>query len=169
MIQEAQTQSVAFDNLSFCKISGPVLPFPDNSFDVVLSVLAFRYLDWDPITQEILRVLKPGGEIWVVDMVAAPVSWREWPFFFWSKLQQQAQSFLRRDFVRQLKLMVRSKTWQQMLKHNPIRAEHEYRWYFTSRFPKSSMSVINMGWHSRILAFRSGPVLVKSIAKQNYP
>jgi ubiquinone/menaquinone biosynthesis C-methylase UbiE len=40
------------------------LPFPDNSFDAVVSVELFRYLEADDIRQgyaEILRVLKPGG------------------------------------------------------------------------------------------------------------
>lgn len=38
------------------------LPYPDASFDLVLSVEVYRYLpDIGPCTREIARVLKPGG------------------------------------------------------------------------------------------------------------
>ncbi|MCA9361874.1 class I SAM-dependent methyltransferase [Candidatus Kaiserbacteria bacterium] len=40
------------------------LPFPDNSFDAVVSVELFRYLEAEDIKkgyEEVLRVLKPGG------------------------------------------------------------------------------------------------------------
>ncbi|MCB9816306.1 class I SAM-dependent methyltransferase [Candidatus Nomurabacteria bacterium] len=47
------------------------LPFPDNSFDAVVSIELFRYLEAADIKkayEEILRVLKPGG-IMVVTLV----------------------------------------------------------------------------------------------------
>ena len=40
------------------------MPFPDNSFDAVIAIELFRYLEEEDIKkgyQEILRVLKPGG------------------------------------------------------------------------------------------------------------
>ena len=79
MVAHAQKRPTESGKLSFCKIDGPQLPFADDSFDVVTSVLSFRYLDWDPIVAEILRVLRPGGRIFIIDMVAAPVKWRHWP------------------------------------------------------------------------------------------
>jgi ubiquinone/menaquinone biosynthesis C-methylase UbiE len=48
-------------NLHFETVREPKLPFPDASFDVVTSLLSFRYLDWDPLMNEIRRVLAPGG------------------------------------------------------------------------------------------------------------
>ena len=38
-------------NLKFEVIDGPVLPFADGSFDVVISLMSFRYLDWDPLSK----------------------------------------------------------------------------------------------------------------------
>lgn len=169
MIEVAQTQSQSYENLSFQKIDGPFLPFADDSFDVVLSVLSFRYLDWDPILTEILRVLKPGGEILVIDMVAAPVKLKEIPQFIWDKIKQQTQKIKHRGFVSQLNRMVRSSSWQQMLKYNPIRSEHEMKWYLESRFPHGTVQIINIGWNSRMLAFRSGKVFHKTIAPLEYP
>jgi len=35
-----------------------------------------------------------------------------------------------------------------MLKHNPIRSEHEMKWYLESRFPNKKVEKINIGWNS---------------------
>jgi len=44
------------------------LPFPDNSFDLVTSAYGFRNLaDYDAGWREILRVLKPGGEVGILE------------------------------------------------------------------------------------------------------
>jgi len=74
--------------LSFVAIDGPALPFADASFDVVVSLLSFRYLDWDPVMNEIRRVLAPGGRLLVVDMVTAPLRAREVPAFARTKARQ---------------------------------------------------------------------------------
>jgi hypothetical protein len=65
--------------------------------------------------------------------------------------------------------MVTDRRWQTMLKYNPMRAEHEYTWYLESRFPGRRTEILNVGWSSRILAFRSGPLAVKSVARLQYP
>ena len=76
-------------NLAFLTIAGggsrsaavtePRLPFPRASFDAVVSLLSFRYLDWEPMTREVQRVLAPGGRLLVVDMVRAPLAFAELP------------------------------------------------------------------------------------------
>lgn len=46
------------------------LPYPDNCFDRILSSLLFHHLSWDKKQQvagEMFRVLKPGGELHVLD------------------------------------------------------------------------------------------------------
>jgi ubiquinone/menaquinone biosynthesis C-methylase UbiE len=169
MIAQAARRCSGHANLSFHKIDGPFLPFADNSFDCILSLLSFRYLDWDPILKEILRVLKPGGEIMVVDMVAAPVRLREFPQFIRAKSSAYLQRVRQPGYFRSLSRMVKDPRWAQMLKYNPMRAEHEMKWYLESRFAGHQVQAINIGWNSRVLAFRSGPVSFKSVEPMRFP
>lgn len=169
MLEQARKRNRQNAHLSFQQVLEPKLPFEDNSFDRVISVLSFRYLDWDPIVKEILRVLKPGGEFLVVDMVAAPVKWSEYPFFLRSKMKMYWQRVAHRRYFDALKRMVTDKRWQNMLRHNPIRSEHEMRWYLESRFKGRKAELLNIGYSSRILAFRSGPITDKTIPEMTYP
>ncbi len=169
MIAQAQTCRRRNSKLSFQKIDGPNLPFADNSFDVVMSTLAFRYLDWDPCMKEVMRVLKPGGRFLVLDMVAAPVKLKEAPQFVISKARQVKQNLTEKKFMKPLKKMVQSAAWKKMLAYNPIRSEHEMKWYLESRFPGSKVELLNVGWNSRIIAFDTGPVQSKHIETLSYP
>ena len=56
MIEKAERRNRDLSNLRFECIDGPRLPFQDDSFDVVTSLMSFRYLDWDPLLAEIKRV-----------------------------------------------------------------------------------------------------------------
>jgi ubiquinone/menaquinone biosynthesis C-methylase UbiE len=158
MLTQARERCRADDHLDFQKINGPSLPFADGSFDTVISVLSFRYLDWDPIVQEIRRVLKPGGQVLVLDMVAAPVKFAE----IFALIKAKADLFWQRRSQRRygvaLRKMVTDPRWRTMLKYNPMRSEPEMREFLESRFPGRKAQVINVGWRSRILAFDTGPV-----------
>ncbi|MBC7420250.1 MAG: methyltransferase domain-containing protein [Bdellovibrio sp.] len=171
MLKVAQTKAseAGIENIDFQRIDGPKLPFADNQFDTVISVLSFRYLDWDPMINEILRVLKPGGRILILDMVAAPIRFYEIPQLLISKMKNYFQRIQNPKYYKALSKMVSMPAWQQMLKYNPIRAEHEYKWYLQSRFPNSKQDCINIAWHSRIITFNSGPVHFKSVQKTSFP
>lgn len=169
MIERARARSPKDAKVTYSRIDGPTPPFEDSSFDVVSSVLSFRYLDWDPIIAEILRVLKPGGRLLVVDMVAAPLNLAQWPRFVGDKLRQQ--SVLRRNtaYAAALRRMVNDPRWKRMVANNPIRAEHELRWYLQSRFPGGKLSVLNVGHESQVLAFESAPIHAKQVEPLSYP
>jgi ubiquinone/menaquinone biosynthesis C-methylase UbiE len=52
------------------------LPYPDSSFDVVLATLFFHHLtgaDERTTAREIVRVLRPSGELHVADLVGRPI------------------------------------------------------------------------------------------------
>jgi demethylmenaquinone methyltransferase / 2-methoxy-6-polyprenyl-1,4-benzoquinol methylase len=55
-----------------------LLPFPDNSFDVVTLQAASRHLQLDKVLPEILRVLKPGGGFYHCDMLKPSNHLVEW-------------------------------------------------------------------------------------------
>lgn len=66
------------DNMVFVKGYAEELPFLDNSFDIVFSRLAFHHFtDTDSVFREMVRVLKPGGKLVMIDMEAADEHLRE--------------------------------------------------------------------------------------------
>jgi len=168
MIAEAKIRNSA-PNLEFETIAGPRLPFADKSFDIVTSLLSWRYLDWDPLMMEIQRVLRPGGRLIVIDMVTAPVKNRELAKFVIDSGRAVLQRAKNAPYRAALARLTADPRWQTMLQYNPIRAEHEYVWYFESRFPGRKVEKLNIGWHARVLAFDSGPMPEGRIAPQTWP
>lgn len=169
IIERAKLKNTENKHISFQKIDGPVLPFPDDSFDVVTSLMSFRYLDWDPLLAEIKRVTRPGGKFLIIDMVTVPVAVREYPQLLTDKLRTMRNQKANAKFNAALKRLVSHPDWKKMLEYNPIRSEHEMKWYLESRFPGQKMEILNMAWHSRIVAFDSGPVERGIEVKLSYP
>ena len=169
ILERARKRNSQISNLRFEIIKGPVLPFEDASFDVTISLMSFRYLDWDPLLAEIKRVTKPGGKFLIVDMVTVPVKTIEYPRLLKDKLRSIAAQKKNADYDRNLQRLVSHPEWKRMLEYNPIRSEHEMKWYLESRFPGRKMEILNMAWNSRIVAFDSGPAENGVEAKLTYP
>jgi len=169
ILERARLRNSEISNLRFEKIGGPVLPFEDASFDVVISLMSFRYLDWDPLLAEIKRVTKPGGKFLIVDMVTVPVKTSEYPRLLKDKLRTMTAQKTNTEYDQNLQRLVSHPDWKKMLEYNPIRSEHEMKWYLESRFPGQKMEILNMAWNSRIVAFDSGPVEKGVEAKLTYP
>lgn len=168
MIEEAQKRSDP-DQLSFRTIEGPLLPFPDQSFDVVVSFLSFRYLDWDPVVQEIARVLGPNGRLLIVDMVEKPWDLLSAPLLargLWRSVKSRLSSGGQHRALREL---VKQPAWKEMVRTNPIRAEHEYRWYLESRFPGAKLRTLDVTPTKRTVAFVSGPMHEARLTPLAYP
>ncbi len=169
ILERARKRNSEISSLKFEKIDGPQLPFADDSFDVVISLMSFRYLDWDPLLAEIKRVTKPGGKFLVVDMVTVPVKTSEYPRLLKDKLRTISERKKNAEYDRNLRRLVSHPDWKKMLEYNPIRSEHEMKWYLESRFPGQRAEILNMAWNSRILAFDSGPAERGVEAKLTYP
>ena len=74
--QEAEKNHLS--NMVFMKGFAEELPFLENSFDIVFSRLAFHHFtDVNPVFSEMVRVLKPGGKLVMIDMEAADAPWRD--------------------------------------------------------------------------------------------
>ena len=66
------------DNMTFVLGDAAELPFLNGSFDIVLSRLAFHHFpDVKQPFAEMVRVLKPGGKVVLIDMEAAEEPLRE--------------------------------------------------------------------------------------------
>jgi ubiquinone/menaquinone biosynthesis C-methylase UbiE len=155
--------------LEFQKISSPSLPFAAASFDLVISLMSFRYLDWDPLLREVKRVTKPGGKFLIVDMVTDPVRRSEYPQLLKDKLRTMFRQQSNSQFNANLRRLVTHPDWKRMLEYNPIRSEHEMKWYLESRYPGRKLEILNLGWNARTVAFDSGPVEHGVEAKLSYP
>ncbi len=169
IIERARAKNADNAHVFFQKIDGPILPFPDDSFDAVTSLMSFRYLDWDPLLAEIKRVTRPGGKFLVIDMVTVPVAFKEYPRLLKDKVRTLRAQRSNPTFDAALKKLVSHPDWKKMVEFNPIRSEHEMKWYLESRFPGRKMEILNMAWNSRIVAFDSGPVEHGIEAKLTYP
>ncbi len=169
MVELARRRNGGRAHLRFDTIAGPVLPLSDASIDVAISMLSFRYLDWDPLLLELQRVLRPGGKLLVVDMVDKPVSAALLPRMLADKLRVRVGELRHPDYRSRRAEMVRSEAWQQMLRYNPMRALHEYEWYLGSRFPRGSMSTLNVGRRARVIAFDTGPFGDAELRAMAYP
>lgn len=67
--QEAEKQHL--NNITFVKGYAEELPFLDDSFDLVFSRLAFHHFaDVSTAFSEMVRVLKPGGKLVLIDLTA---------------------------------------------------------------------------------------------------
>lgn len=169
ILERARIKNAENEHISFTKIDGPVLPFPDDSFDVVTSLMSFRYLDWDPLLAEIKRVMRPGGKFLIIDMVTVPPKVSEYPRLLTDKLKTMKNQRANATFNAALNRLVSHPDWKKMVEYNPIRSEHEMKWYLESRFPGQKMEILNMAYHSRIVAFDSGPVENGVEVKLTYP
>ena len=153
----------------FVQLDGPSLPFADHHFDAVVSLLSWRYLDWDPILAEVARVLRPGGRLLLVDMVARPADPLDWPRLLRDTLASRQLARRHPGYTNARARLVADPAWAEMLRYNPIRAEHEYRWFFESRFPGRTVDTLHLGRRSRVVAFDSGPITERWFPPQSYP
>ena len=169
MLAQARNRGRHRSRLRFTAVNGPQLDLPDDHVDVVICFLSFRYLDWDPVMAEIRRVLAPGGQLWVVDMVEHPIRVRELPVLARSALEHMRTRRVRPQFAADLTALTGHPAWREMLRHNPIRAEHEYRWYFASRFPGTQLRLLTATPSQRVMAFDSGPLDKGLTAPLTYP
>jgi len=159
----------AHPHTTFFTVEGPRIPLEDDSVDIAISLLSFRYLDWDPLMAELRRVLRPGGRFLVVDMVTAPPTLKQLPRAVLDSLRAATRRRRRPAYARALSRLVADPRWGTMLHYNPIRAEHEYVWYLESRFPGRQVEVLNIGSHAKILAFDTGPIEAGVVEPQRFP
>lgn len=77
-VGKAECEKAGISNISFIKGFAEELPFLDSSFDIVISRLAFHHFAGveEPF-KEMARVLKPGGKLVMIDMIAGDEALRD--------------------------------------------------------------------------------------------
>jgi ubiquinone/menaquinone biosynthesis C-methylase UbiE len=83
-VQNAKTAGVD-RKLRYTMGSAMRLPYPNDRFDVVVSSLALHHTVVSRALDEMMRVLKPGGQIALADM-GAPPAWRSVPISWLMRL-----------------------------------------------------------------------------------
>src|SRR5581483_7996645 len=111
----------------------------------------------------------PRGRLWVVDMVQHPVRARELDVLGRSAVAHLRTRRSRPQFAKDLAALTMHPDWLNMVRHNPIRAEHEYQWYFASRFPGTRLETLTATRSARVVAFDSGPLDKGHTAPLTYP
>lgn len=75
MTAAAATRLREFPNASAKTADATALPFPNESFDTVVSCLMLHHvIDWERAVAEIARVLRPGGTFAGYDLVDTPLA-----------------------------------------------------------------------------------------------
>ena len=68
MLSAARQKNSTHSSATFLRANASALPFPDNSFDLVVSASAFHYFDQPMASlREMRRVLAPGGSVVILD------------------------------------------------------------------------------------------------------
>jgi ubiquinone/menaquinone biosynthesis C-methylase UbiE len=71
MIEKAKMNSLNYENIYFYKTSAKNLPFENNYFNTVICTNAFHHFSKpSKALDEIFRVLRPGGNIYIMDLTA---------------------------------------------------------------------------------------------------
>jgi ubiquinone/menaquinone biosynthesis C-methylase UbiE len=75
MTQAAATRLRGFASASVKTADATAMPFPDDSFDSVVSCLMLHHIiDWERAVAEVARVLRPGGIFVGYDLVRTPLA-----------------------------------------------------------------------------------------------
>jgi ubiquinone/menaquinone biosynthesis C-methylase UbiE len=71
MIEKAEAGSTSYRNVHFRKANAEELPFDNAFFDLIICSNSFHhYFSPDMVLEEVYRVLKPSGRIYVLDITA---------------------------------------------------------------------------------------------------
>lgn len=158
MIACAEERTKDVSELAFQRIDGSRLPFEAGSFDVVISFLSFRYLDWEAIWPEIRRVLADGGRFLLVDLVHRQTRFHELPRFAHSAVRHALAPARHPEFTRALRELTAHPDWAELLRRHPIRAFSAYERFFRVHSPGARFEALDLAPTRRIVALDSGPL-----------
>ena len=75
----------------FVRSSAESLPFSQRTFDLITVSMAFHWFDQRRFLEEAARVLAPGGELWVYNLLFPGALFGDEAFFAWHRERYLAQ------------------------------------------------------------------------------
>lgn len=127
------------------------LLFDDECFDMIVSFLSFRYMQWDKALLEIGRVLKQNGVFILIDLFAASFH----PLYFHKYIETwlvtRIQYMKHKEYHRKLSLLIQHKDWQEMVRKHPRRDFLDAKKCIEKRFRIQEQKVLNMGFKGKTI------------------
>jgi ubiquinone/menaquinone biosynthesis C-methylase UbiE len=79
------TARLEVSSARFVRSEAELLPYPSQTFDLVTVSMAFHWLDQQRFLGEVARVLVPGGELWVYNLLFPGVLLGDETFSAWQR------------------------------------------------------------------------------------
>ncbi|MDR0316589.1 MAG: class I SAM-dependent methyltransferase, partial [Treponema sp.] len=109
------------DDIQLYMTQAENLCFADNYFDAIVSLLSFRYMDWDKALSETARVLKPEGTLIIIDLFAAAFDPLKTGKYIGAWVKTHIEYAAHRKYHRKLKELSGNPDWQKMVGEFPKR------------------------------------------------
>jgi glutamate racemase len=158
MVRLARENLAGLRNARVKQAPGEKTGLPAARADIVVSFFSFRYLDWEKGLKEMLRLLKPGGRLVIIDMFENRRPARRLPALFVAKARTMALILRRPRAHRALRRLARDPAWAAMLRACPLRGLDAFRRLVVPRFPLARFEELDLGARARTVAFHSGPI-----------
>jgi len=155
MVQCAKKRNVKNGLLDFKRIPCSEIPCSDNSVDVAISFMSFRYLDWQNICDSIDRVIKTNGIFIMVDMAETILSDDEVDLYKKTKKRDEDLDQQYPNFKPALNSLVKNENWKAMLDLNPKEQAQAYEVFLSTRYPSGKWQRLYVCYDHSLFGFVS--------------
>ncbi len=157
-------ESISKAGAEFLKGSAYSLPFPNDTFDLVVCSEVLEHLhEYDDAVKEIFRVLKPGGKFYA----SVPASWPEKICWLLSKDYQNQPGGHLRIFNQKKLVKEIEESGFKFLSSEKFHAIHSPYWWLRCLFWNSQDSNILVNFYKKILErhILKRPIVIDTIDK----
>jgi ubiquinone/menaquinone biosynthesis C-methylase UbiE len=132
------------------------MPFGDRSFDMVISLLSFRYMDWDRALGEVRRVLKEEGVFILVDLFADSFQPLRLHRYLAAWAAARLQYAGNREYRRKLRRLTEGENWRRMLREHPKRNVADAEKALGEKFNITRMTLLSAALRGCTVGFICG-------------
>jgi ubiquinone/menaquinone biosynthesis C-methylase UbiE len=133
--------------------SAEAMPFEDSSFDMVVSLLSFRYMAWDRALDEIRRVLKDTGVFILVDLFAGSFNPLCLHKYLAAWTAARIQYIGKRGYYKKLRALTENDAWRRMVREHPKRELAGAEKEIARHFHIEDAKILSMGLRGRTAGF----------------